>query len=79
MKHVDVKPLTHWIIYRGYKVRFTQREPTLVAGILTNDTGTVSFTYDPNTYTVQLPSERLVINAYGWELRRSHSHPKSRS
>ena len=32
---VDVKALTHWIIYKGYKVRFTERTPTLVTGILT--------------------------------------------
>ncbi len=70
MKSVDVKPLTHWIIYRGYKVRFTQRQPTSVAGILTTDAGTVRFTYDPTTYTVQLPDERVVINAYGWELSK---------
>lgn len=70
MKSVDVKPLIHWIIYRGYKVRFTQREPTLVTGILTTDAGAVHFTYDPATYTVQLPDERVVINGYGWELSK---------
>lgn len=66
----NVKPLTHWIIYRGYKVRFTQRTPTQVAGILTTPTGEVAFAYDPSTKTVHLGGEQIVINDYGWEMSK---------
>ncbi|MBK8050132.1 MAG: hypothetical protein IPK16_25335 [Anaerolineales bacterium] len=70
----DVKPFTHWVIYRGYKVRFTERSPHRVAGILTlPDGGATSFQYDPATLTVTLPQEQIVINAYGWEIQRSQA------
>jgi hypothetical protein len=65
----DVKPLTHWIIYRGYKVRFTQRSPTAVAGVLTTPAGEIMFRYDPANRLIFLPDERIQINEYGWELR----------
>ena len=69
----NVKPLTHWVIYRGYKVRFTGRSSELVSGVLTiTDGSTCPFHYDPETMTVRLPHERIVINAYGWEVERSH-------
>jgi spore germination cell wall hydrolase CwlJ-like protein len=64
----NVKPLTHWIIYRGYKVRFTQRTPQQVAGILTTPTGEVAFTYDPLAQRVQWGTEQITINEYGWEM-----------
>ena len=66
---VDVKALTHWVIYKGYRVRFTQRSAVAVAGILTTpDGGEVAFTYDPATNTVRLPGESIRINDFGWEL-----------
>jgi hypothetical protein len=68
MKRVDVKPLTHWIIYRGYKVRFTQRQPGNVTGVLTTPVGELTFAYDPDRRIVQLPHEQIQINEYGWEL-----------
>ena len=64
----DVKPLTHWIIYRGYRVRFKSRDPQRVAGILTTPDGPVEFTYEPHTMTVQLPDEWITLNEHGWEL-----------
>jgi len=67
---INIKPLTHWIIYKGYKVRFTRREPTSVTGILTTMTGEISFRYDPTIYIVYLPGERITINEYGWELSK---------
>lgn len=67
---INVKPLTHWIIYRGYKVRFTARTPGSVAGVLTRPDGEVSFQYDPNTQRVDLPDEQIMINEYGWELSK---------
>lgn len=71
---VDVKPLTHWIIYKKYKVRFTQRTPTLVTGVLTTPAGEVAFRYLPPTRQVILatPLARdnttITINEYGWEV-----------
>lgn len=67
----NVKPLTHWVIYRGYKVRFTGRGASEVAGVLTAGDGTVvSFRYDPVTMEVSLPGERITINAHGWEVKK---------
>lgn len=68
----NVKPLTHWIIYRGYKVRFTQRTTTRVAGVLTTPTGELPFTYDPMSKTVQTEHEQIIINDYGWEMSKQH-------
>ncbi len=65
-----IKPLMHWIIYRGYKVRFTRRDPVEVTGVLTTPSGEVSFRYEPATYLVYLPDERITINEYGWELNK---------
>lgn len=65
---VNVKPLTHWVIYKGYKVRFTERTPTRVAGVLTTAAGEVTFLYDPVAKVVTLPAARVAINDYGWEL-----------
>lgn len=67
---INIKPLTHWIIYKGYKVRFTRREPTVVTGILTTATGEMSFRYDPTLYLVYLPDEQIMINDYGWEVSK---------
>ena len=68
---INVKPLTHWIIYKGYKVRFTRREPTAVTGVLTTPQGEINFRYDPTQYTIYLADERIIINEYGWEVRGS--------
>lgn len=66
---VDVKALTHWVIYKGYRVRFTQRDAGRAAGILTTQEGDeLPFVYDVATATVHLPGERIRINQYGWEL-----------
>jgi hypothetical protein len=69
----NVKPLTHWIIYRGYKVRFSERTPIKVSGVLTTPAGELMFTYDLATQTVQMGSERVVINEYGWEMSKPNN------
>jgi hypothetical protein len=63
----NVKPLTHWIIYKGYTVRFTQRSPDEVAGLLTTPQGQVAFRYEPQTLTIHLPDRTVRINEFGWE------------
>jgi len=66
-----VKPLTHWVIYKGYKVRFTSRSAQLVTGILTTGAGaTLSFQYEPALQIVHLPGEHIKINEFGWEIER---------
>lgn len=66
---VDVKPLTHWVIYKGYKVRFTERSAGRAAGVLTTPEGAqIAFTYDAGECMVTLPGERIRINQHGWEL-----------
>jgi hypothetical protein len=65
---INVKPLTHWIIYKGYKVRFKARTPMQVTGVLTTTHGEVEFSYDPAAKVVTLPDARVAINDYGWEV-----------
>lgn len=63
----NVKPLTHWIIYKKYTVHFHKRTPAQVTGILKTPDGDVPFTYEPQTMRVQLPKKTIQINEYGWE------------
>ncbi|RIK56192.1 MAG: hypothetical protein DCC57_03765 [Chloroflexi bacterium] len=70
--HNNVKPLTHWVIYRGYQVRFTARREGEVRGVLTTPAGPVEFTYDPAARTIHLPDATLAINEYGWEVSRDN-------
>lgn len=66
----SVKPLTHWVIYKGYKVRFKERAPARVTGVLTTTAGEVEFTYEPTSKVITLPDLRVTINDYGWELEK---------
>lgn len=66
----NVKPLTHWLIYRGYSVRFRERDPQRVTGLITTPDGPVEFVYEPEGMIVHLPDERIPINQHGWELAR---------
>jgi hypothetical protein len=70
---VNVKPLTHWVIYKKYAVRFKERQPQSVTGILTTPGGAVPFTYDPQQKTIQLPDGIVAINEYGWEVHQEAS------
>lgn len=66
---VDVKPFTHWVIYKGYTVRFTARTPAQVTGLLTEPDGAqLAFRYDPVARVVALPGRQVAINDYGWEI-----------
>lgn len=64
----NVKPLTHWIIYKKYTVRFQQRKPTVVTGILFTPEGELPFTYHPQEMRITLPDRNVQLNEYGWEL-----------
>ncbi|HXF62843.1 MAG TPA: hypothetical protein VNK95_14560 [Caldilineaceae bacterium] len=66
----SVKPLTHWVIYKGYKVHFTARDAGSVAGVLTTPAGKVPFHYDPAALRISLPDATITINEYGWEIGR---------
>lgn len=68
---VNVKPLTHWVIYKGYKVRFKARTPVQVTGVLTTATGEIEFSYNPATLVVTLPDRQVTINDYGWEVDKA--------
>jgi len=70
---IDVKPLTRWIIHRGYKVRFRQRTLAAVTGILTTPSGEIEFTYTPTTRMIQCGGERIQLNEYGWEIPPNNS------
>ena len=68
---IDVKPLTHWAIYRKYTLRFRSRTPGSVTGVATSVEGKeMAFDYLPAARVVQLPGERVRINEYGWEEER---------
>lgn len=65
----SIKPLTHWVIYKGYTVRFTERSAAAVAGWLTVPGGAqIAFTYDPAARVVTVPGRQITINEYGWEV-----------
>jgi hypothetical protein len=71
MMKIDVKPLVHWAIYKGYKLRFRSRTPELVAGVLTDADGSeVSFEYLPDARVLQAGDQRIRMNEYGWEVER---------
>ncbi len=72
---MTVKALTHWIIYKGYKVRFRQRGKEEVLGTLTTPTGDVPFVYQVSAMQVRLPDQWITINEHGWELRRATPKP----
>lgn len=63
----NVKPLTHWIIYKKYTVRFRERLPNSVTGILFTPEEQLPFTYDPQEMSIELPDRKVKINEYGWE------------
>ena len=64
----NVKPLTHWLIYQHYTVRFTERSANFVAGVITTPEGQVTFRYDANARVIHLPHKTIAINEYGWEI-----------
>jgi len=68
---INVKPLTHWIIYKGYKVRFKERTLAQVTGVLTTATGELEFRYNPTTKVVTLADGWVAINDYGWEIDKA--------
>ena len=67
----NVKPLTHWIIYKGYTVRFAKRTPAEVTGTLTTPDGPVDFSYAPDAMRIELPTRVVRINEHGWELEHA--------
>jgi hypothetical protein len=68
MMRANVKPLTHWIIYKGYTVRFERRSPQEVTGMLKTPQGEVAFRYDPQAMVVTIGEEQVRINEHGWEI-----------
>ena len=68
----NVKPLTHWAIYKGYKMRVTERATNEVSGIFTTETGQMRFRYDAIGMVVHLEENHeknlVTINEYGWEV-----------
>lgn len=66
--HVSVKPFIHWAIYRGYAVRYGDRAPHVVSGVLVTPHGEVAFQYRPDTRMIELDGKTITINEYGWEI-----------
>lgn len=65
---VNVKPFMHWLIYRNYTCRITERAPTYVVGLMTTPNGPVEFRYDAEKMIVHLPEKSIAINEHGWEI-----------
>lgn len=63
----NVKPLTYWLIHKGYSVRFGRRTPHSVKGVITTPDGELEFDYDPGELVIRLPQETVRINQFGWE------------
>ena len=74
-----LKPLIHWAIYKGYKVRYTEHSTDLVAGVLTTDTETLEFQYDPAAQLISLPDEQININEHGWEIATNKASSQNES
>lgn len=72
--HANVKALTHWAIYKGYKMRITERGAHEVQGIFTSADGTISFRYDAVRQLIYLENGTVQINEYGWEMMKSESN-----
>ncbi len=67
----NVKPLTHWAIYKGYKLRFRRRAPEHVTGVLTTPAGDeMTFDYLPAARLVRLADAEVHIDEFGWEVTR---------
>jgi hypothetical protein len=64
----NVKPLMHWLIYRNYTCRITERAPAYVTGTMTTPDGPVQFRYDAEKMIVHLPEKKIAINEHGWEI-----------
>lgn len=71
--HANVKALTHWAIYKGYKMRITQRSEQEVQGVFTTNIGSVPFRYNAAERVVYLENGHIQINEYGWEIAKSES------
>ncbi len=70
----NVKPLTYWAIYKGYKLRFRSRAPEHVTGVLTNAEGIEkAFDYLPAERLVRLADEEVRINEFGWEVAHGYT------
>lgn len=75
MSRANVKPLIHWAISKGYTLRFGERNPDRVSGIITTPTGAIAFAYDPVARLITLDGVSvtqpatitIAINEYGWE------------
>lgn len=66
--HVSVKPLIHWAIYHGYALRYGNRAPDDVSGVVITPQGELIFHYHPDERTIQLDGKTITINEYGWEI-----------
>lgn len=60
---VNVKPLVHWAIYKGYTLRFQTRTSQRATGILTRPDGQVAFAYDSGARTIQITALEPVHGA----------------
>ena len=49
-------------------MRFTQRDPDLVKGVLTDANSTVTFSFDRKSRRLSLPDREIYLDEYGWEV-----------
>jgi len=49
-------------------MRFTQRDPDVVKGVLTYANGTVPFSFDRKSRRLSLPDREIYLDEYGWEV-----------
>lgn len=73
----NVKPLTHWIIYKKFTVRFHKRSIAEVTGTLTTPEESIEFSYQPQSMVLTLPDQQLQLNEHGWELSSTSLDPEA--
>ena len=68
---IDVKPLARWAIYKGCTLRFRDRTPECVTGVLTDGDGKkMAFEYLPQALVLRVGGENIRMDEYGWETER---------
>ncbi len=66
---MSVRPVVLWVSRQEETaMRFTQRDPDLVKGVLTDANGTVPFSFDRKSRRLTLPDREIHLDEYGWEV-----------
>ena len=66
---MSVRPLVLWVARQEETVmRFTRRDQEIATGVLTDEDGTVPFSFDRLAKRLSLPDRNIYLDDYGWEV-----------